>query len=61
MFKPKLKLLVTPDQTTPDKPLVELTEAQLEAIAGGFGGCGDNCTGNHNETMVNNSMEKGGT
>ncbi len=33
MAKPKLKLLATPDKTRPEKPLVELTEAQLEAIA----------------------------
>ncbi len=61
MFKPKLKLLATPDQTPPDKPLVQLTEAQLEAIAGG-GGAGDchgrGCGGNHNETMVSPSILK---
>ncbi len=33
MAKPKLKLLATPDKTRPEKPLVELTEEQLEAIA----------------------------
>ena len=33
MSQQKLKLLATPDKTPPEKPLVELTEAQLEAIA----------------------------
>ena len=33
MSKPKLKLLATPDKTRPEKPLVQLTEAQLEAIS----------------------------
>ncbi len=53
MSKPKLKLLATPDKTRPEKPLVELTEEQLEAIAGG--GFNDGCPmtecTNHNETM----------
>ncbi len=35
MSKQKRKLLATPEKTPPEKPLVELTEAQLEAIAGG--------------------------
>ncbi len=35
MSQPKLKLLATPDKTRQKKPLVELTEAQLEAIAAG--------------------------
>ena len=35
MSQQKLKLLATPDKTPPEKPLVELTEAQLEAIAAG--------------------------
>ncbi len=35
MFKPKPKLLATPEKTCLEKPLVELTEEQLEAIAGG--------------------------
>ena len=35
MFKPKLKLLTTLNKTRPDKPLVPLTEVQLEAIAAG--------------------------
>ena len=35
MFKQQPKLLATPDKTPPEKPLVQLTEAQLEAIAGG--------------------------
>ncbi len=57
MSKQKLKLLATAtlDKTPPEKPLVELTEAQLEAIAGGFkagDGCPTwSCGGNHNETM----------
>ncbi len=33
MSQPKLKLLATPDKTRQKKPLVELTEEQLEAIA----------------------------
>ncbi len=37
MFKPKLKLLATPEKTRQEKPFVQvegkLTEAQLEAIA----------------------------
>ena len=35
MFKPKPKLLATPEKTCLEKPLVELTEEQLEAIAAG--------------------------
>ena len=56
MSKQKLKLLATPDKTRPEKPLVQLTEAQLEACSGGAkqdDGCPPwNCGGNHNETMV---------
>ena len=37
MAKPKLKLLATTKKTPPEKPLVELSKAQLEAIAGGRG------------------------
>ena len=53
MSKQKLKILATPDKTRSDKPLVQLTEAQLEAIAGGsWGNCvGRGCNENHNETM----------
>ncbi len=32
MSKQKQKLLTTTEKTPPEKPLVELTEAQLEAI-----------------------------
>ncbi len=38
MSKPKrdkFTATATPDKTPPEKPLVELTEEQLEAIAGG--------------------------
>ena len=54
MSKQKLKLLATatPDKTRHDKPLVELTEEQLETIAGGEGCPIQHCGGNHNETMV---------
>ncbi len=31
----KFTTTATPEKTCPEKPLVELTEAQLEAIAGG--------------------------
>ena len=50
MFKQQLKLLatVTPEKTRQQKPLVELTEDQLKAIAGSL----HPPTGNHNETMV---------
>ena len=61
MFKPKREKLtttVTPEKTRQQKPFVqiegELTEAQLEAYAGGAGddGCPPwNCGDNHNETM----------
>ena len=62
MFKPKLKLLATPDKIRPDKPLVQLTEAQLEEIAGGHSNCPRRgCDDNHNKTMVSNSMEEGVT
>ncbi len=51
----KFTTTATPEKTCPEKPLVELTEAQLEAIAGGFkagDGCPTwSCGGNHNETM----------
>ena len=63
MAKSKREQLgATPEKIRPEKPLVELTEAQLEAI--GFasarsaiaGGVNDDCPtwtcgGNHNETM----------
>ena len=56
MSKPKLKLLATPDKTRQKKPLVELSEDQLKAIAGGTGRIGIASTWiahrtNHNETM----------
>ncbi|MDJ0589140.1 MAG: hypothetical protein QNJ72_03975 [Pleurocapsa sp. MO_226.B13] len=38
MSKPKpdkFTATATPEKTCPEKPLVQLTEAQLEAIAGG--------------------------
>ncbi len=40
MSKPKREKLtatVTPEKTRPEKPLVELSKDQLEAIAGGRG------------------------
>ncbi len=52
----------TPDKTRSNKPLVPLTEAQLEAIAGGIGDIENGedegyprwaCGSNHNETLVN--------
>ncbi len=56
MSKPKLKLLATTEKTPPEKPLVELSKEQLEAIAGGnySDECQmvSNCGVNHNETMV---------
>ena len=55
MFKQKRKKFtttVTLEKTCPEKTLVQLTEDQLKAIAGGSGGCGSDCTRNHNETMV---------
>ena len=62
MSKLKLKLIATPNKTRSDKPLVQLTEDQLEAIAGGARGDDScpvwSCGGNHNETMVNNSILK---
>ena len=51
----KFTVTVTPEKTHPEKSLVELTEEQLEAIAGGSGGRGCppwNCGVNHNETIV---------
>ena len=67
MAKQKLKILATPDKTRPEKPLVQLTEAQLEACSGGAGhddGCPPwNCGDNHNETIVSAAQLnfKGGT
>lgn len=43
----------TPDKTRPNQPLVPLTEAQLEAIAGDAGCPIWSCGHNHNETLVN--------
>ena len=64
MSKQKRKLLATATPATPEKTRQEqslvqlegkLTEAQLEAIAGG--GCGSvGCGGNHNETMVSSAQ-----
>ncbi len=61
MSKPKLKLLATPDKTPPEKPLVELSKDQLEAIAGGTGRIGiasttDSHRSNHNETIVSRAQ-----
>ncbi len=51
----KFTTTATPEKTCPEKSLVELTEAQLEAIAGGNYNdeCQQiaNCGVNHNETM----------
>ena len=57
----KLTATATLGKTRQEKPLVQaegkLTEAQLEAIAGGTGGCGIlGCLGNHNETMVSSAQ-----
>ena len=44
MSKPKpdkFTATATPENTCPEKPKVQLTEAQLEAIAGGLGGTAD--------------------
>ena len=35
MSKQKLKLLATPEKNRQEKPLLQLTEEQLEAIAAG--------------------------
>ena len=58
MSKPKpdkFTATATPEKTCPEKPLVQLTEAQLKAIAGGNYNdeCQQiaNCGVNHNETM----------
>ena len=54
MAKSKREQLgATPEKIRPEKPLVQLTEAQLEAIAGGVNDdCPTwTCGGNHNETM----------
>ncbi len=61
MSKPKLKLLATPDKTRQKKPLVELSEDQLKAIAGGTGRIGIASTWtsdrtNHNETIVSRAQ-----
>ncbi len=52
----------TPEKNLPEKPFAQvegkLTEAQLEAIAGGLvGGCTPpRCVLNHNETMVSSTQ-----
>ena len=62
MFKPKLEKLTattTPEKPRQQKPFVQvegkLTQAQLEAIAGGDTGTGG-WGGNHNETMIGSAQ-----
>ena len=53
MSQQKLKLLATttPEKPRPQPPFVQLTQEQLEAIAGGFTG-GDSEDTNHNQSLV---------
>ncbi len=54
MSQQKLKLLATttPEKPRPQPPFVQLTQEQLEAIAGGIGGDDRGDTGNHNQSLV---------
>ncbi len=47
--KPKLLATTTPEKPRPQQPKVQLTEEQLEAIAGGIN---SGNTGNHNQSLV---------
>ena len=58
----KFTVVTIPEKNRQQKPLVyikgKLTQAQLEAIAGGAGGSGG-WGGNHNETMVSTAELNG--
>ena len=53
--KRKFPATATPDKTRQDKPLVELSKEQLEAIAAGITDIDEVIT-NHNETMVSSAQ-----
>ena len=56
MSKQQLQSPTTSDKTPPEKPLVQLTENQLEAIAGGEGCPAHHCGTNHNELMISSAQ-----